>query len=313
MNIRLLALLCLFCLLHLAGSLALAEDRIVIDKNRRLLTLFRDDKRLMHCPVSIGINTVTAKTSALDYATPEGDYRILYKKNSKLYSWFLGISYPETTDAWLAFFYGRIDAQTLQRIVTAAKNRRFPPQDTPLGGALGIHGGGVFRKDENGAARDWTRGCVALNDEDMAKLYRLARMGTTVRIFDSSRGFFAMLQPFMQPEMEVTNQMPLERWSGLLLLKTHLGYVELRLWEDRQMVRGIGLSVLDHTGRSILHISDTNADENLDALDEVACFDQQECLDMQQKLGLTGQKADINWNEIYMALRKMVVDIYFMQ
>lgn len=309
MNIRLSALLCLFCLLALAGSLALAEDRIVIDKHRRSLTFLSDDKRLLHCPVSIGINTVTDKTSARDYATPEGDYRILYKKHSKLYGLFLGISYPEAADAWFAFFHDRIDRKTLQRIVAAARDRRFPPQDTALGGALGIHGGGVVRKDANGAARDWTRGCVALNDEDMARLYKIAKIGVKVRIFDGSKGFYARMRPFVQPEMELPPSTPLEYWSGVLSVDAYVGRLELRLWEDRQMARGLEIYVFDANGHLFLQISDTNADEKLDDLDRVLCLNEELCRRLQNDLGI--QAKDDAWNEVYRRLRMQILGAYF--
>lgn len=309
MNMRFsaLLLLCLFCLLSFLEPWAQAEDRIVIDKHTRSLSLFHNDKRLLYCPVSIGINTVTDKTSLQDYATPEGDYQILYKKNSKLYGWFLGISYPNEADAWLAFFNGRIDTRTLEGIVTATKARRFPPQNTALGGALGIHGGGVFRKDENGAARDWTRGCVALNDADMLKLYRIAKIGVRVRIFDGSKGFYARMRPFVQPEMEMPASIPLVYWSGKLSVSTDVGRLELRLWENREMVRRIEIHSFDEENRPFLSIIDTNADEKLDDLDVVSCLNEMGCNKLKSELKISTQ----NWSEVYQRLRTAIVDAYF--
>lgn len=302
-----LALLCLLVVLILVESWALAEDQIFIDKHTRTLSFFRDDKRLLYCPVSIGINTVTDKKTLQDYATPEGDYRILYRKNSKLYGWFLGISYPDEADAWLAFFYGRINQRTLEGIVTAARTRRFPPQDTALGGALGIHGGGVVRKDEGGAARDWTRGCVALNDNDMERLYKIVKIGTEVRIFDSAKGFYALMQPFVRPEMELSVATALESWVGVLSVNTSLGVVYLRLWEDRQMVRRLEIQVFDEENRPFLKVIDTNADEKLDELDVVSCLNEAACDKLKSDLKISKQ----DWNEVYQGLRTAIVKAYF--
>ncbi len=305
--LRLGVLLTLFCLLSFFESWAQSGDQIIIDKHSRTLSFFRDDKRLLHCPISIGINTVTHKTSLQDYATPEGEYHILYKKNSKLYGWFLGMSYPNEADAWLAFFYGRIDQKTLGRIVAAAKARRFPPQDTALGGALGIHGGGVVRKDEGGAARDWTRGCVALNDEDMLRLYRMTKVGANVRIFDSSKGFYARMRSFVQPEMESPVSTPLAYWSGMLSVMTDVGRLELRLWENREMVRRMEIQVFDEENRPFLSIIDTNADEKLDELDVVSCLNEMACNRLKSELHIGKQ----DWNEVYQGLRTAIVKAYF--
>jgi lipoprotein-anchoring transpeptidase ErfK/SrfK len=49
-----------------------------------------------------------------------------------------------------------------------------PPWDTRLGGEIFIHG--------HGASRDWTRGCIALDNEDMRELYGLVDVGTPVTI-----------------------------------------------------------------------------------------------------------------------------------
>lgn len=311
MNI-LFVVLSLFYILTMDCSLVLAEDMILIDKHLRTLSFFRDDKMLVRYPISIGLNTLIDKVSLQDYATPEGDYRILYKKNSKLYGWFLGISYPEAADAWLAFFYGRIDEKTLKRIVKAREDKRFPPQDTVLGGALGIHGGGVFRKDENGTARDWTRGCVALNDGDMAMLYKIAKIGTAVRIFDSSKGFYAQMRPFVQPEMELGAAAPLGYWSGVLYVNIDIGRVELRLWEDRQMARGLEIRVFDEGGHPFLRISDTNADERLDELDEVICVDEKSCSDLMGKLDISVQNMENKqWDVVYSHLRTGIIRAYF--
>ena len=50
----------------------------------------------------------------------------------------------------------------------------MPPQETPLGGDIYIHGGGT--------GKDWTLGCVALEDEDIRALYAVVKEGTVVRI-----------------------------------------------------------------------------------------------------------------------------------
>jgi len=53
-------------------------------------------------------------------------------------------------------------------------NQLYPCQDTALGYAIGIHGGGV--------KHDCTLGCIALKSEDVDKLYDLVPLGTPVEI-----------------------------------------------------------------------------------------------------------------------------------
>jgi hypothetical protein len=62
------------------------------------------------------------------------------------------------------------------RALCQQRNRsgRCPPWNTPLGGAIGLHGGGTWR--------DWTLGCIALNDADIEILYLLLQIGYPVRI-----------------------------------------------------------------------------------------------------------------------------------
>jgi lipoprotein-anchoring transpeptidase ErfK/SrfK len=59
-------------------------------------------------------------------------------------------------------------------ILAAIRNVKKPPQDTPLGGLIYIHG--------NGAQRDWTLGCIALENENMKDLFDLAFVGMPVNI-----------------------------------------------------------------------------------------------------------------------------------
>ena len=66
-------------------------------------------------------------------------------------------------------------------VIDAIKNGRTPPQNTPLGGHIGIHGVGA------GDPRihtnfNWTNGCVALTNEQVTRLAALIKVGTRVEI-----------------------------------------------------------------------------------------------------------------------------------
>ncbi|MDD2279628.1 MAG: L,D-transpeptidase, partial [Bacteroidales bacterium] len=52
------------------------------------------------------------------------------------------------------------------------------PRNSRIGGSIAIHGGG-------GRGIDWTEGCVALENNDMDKLFLLCSVGSPVAIVGS--------------------------------------------------------------------------------------------------------------------------------
>ncbi len=50
----------------------------------------------------------------------------------------------------------------------------MPPQKTALGGEIYIHGGGI--------EKDWTKGCVALRNEEMKEIFDAIPVGAKVKI-----------------------------------------------------------------------------------------------------------------------------------
>ncbi|MFC6670290.1 L,D-transpeptidase family protein [Marinobacterium aestuariivivens] len=76
---------------------------------------------------------------------------------------------------------GRIDRGTYLRIVSALDLGLVPPQDTPLGGQIGIHGLGGGDPDVH-ELFNWTNGCVALTDAEVKRLARWVNRGTRVEI-----------------------------------------------------------------------------------------------------------------------------------
>ncbi len=84
------------------------------------------------------------------------------------------LSYPNAEDAARGLAAGLITRAQHQAIASAIKAGRMPPQDTPLGSWIEIHG--------RGSSRDWTLGCVALDDGDMRELFEACPVGTAVII-----------------------------------------------------------------------------------------------------------------------------------
>lgn len=151
---------------------------IRIDKARRTLVLLHRGVSVKAYPVRFGFDPVGHKVRQGDGRTPEGRYTICEALHQSLQAKYgarsLRLSYPNIADARRGYARKQITAPSLRRIIAAVQAGRIPPQRTPLGGSLRIHGGGI--------RGDWTLGCVAMRDSDIIELYRHVGRGTPVEI-----------------------------------------------------------------------------------------------------------------------------------
>ncbi|HZN09786.1 MAG TPA: L,D-transpeptidase [Pyrinomonadaceae bacterium] len=173
MLIRLLALICIFSV-NPWFQKPIKNPRIVVYKKARKLELYSDKTLVRSYRIGLGFNPVTDKQREGDGATPEGDFYVFVKNNKSAYYLSLGVSYPNVEDAERGLRDGLITRAQYNSIVDAHRRKAAPPQYTKLGGLIYIHG--------NGASRDWTLGCVALENEDMKELFDAVQVGTPVKI-----------------------------------------------------------------------------------------------------------------------------------
>jgi lipoprotein-anchoring transpeptidase ErfK/SrfK len=91
------------------------------------------------------------------------------------------LNYPNLEYASLAYYDGRIDKATYQAIGNALREGKRPPQQTALGGYIGIHGIGAGDPyiHEN---INWTNGCVALTNQQIKRLLAWVKVGMRVEI-----------------------------------------------------------------------------------------------------------------------------------
>jgi murein L,D-transpeptidase YafK len=165
-------------LLCCAASLATADlvkPRIEVFKANRELKLFDGDQLIKIYRIALGTNPVPPKERQGDRATPEGSYFICHKNPQSQFYLSLAINYPNATDAKRGLKSGLISRAEYDAIVQAAAACTTPPWNTKLGGEIFVHG--------NGASPDWTLGCVALDDSDIAELYRLVPIKTPITIY----------------------------------------------------------------------------------------------------------------------------------
>ena len=162
--------------------LPLVGDYIVIDTSRRTLTVFLKDKAVRAFDrIALGSAGAGIKDRNGDDITPLGRFKIASVKPSQKYNFFIELDYPSLAYAKRAFNGGRIDKKTFDAIKNALKFSRTPPQDTSIGGHIGIHGLGKGSPEIHKIS-DWTRGCVALDNHQIQDLVTIIRPGMVVDI-----------------------------------------------------------------------------------------------------------------------------------
>jgi len=152
---------------------------VYVYKNLRRLELISGNHVIISCGIGLGPAPTGPKMFEGDGKTPEGRYAVCTRNELSKYTLFLGLNYPSPNDASHAFEQGMITSAELEAIRRAHFNGLRPPWDTPLGGQIGIHGGGV---ELGGILTDNTAGCIALHDNDIKKLWTHADIGTPVII-----------------------------------------------------------------------------------------------------------------------------------
>jgi len=154
---------------------------LLVKKSERKLYLFGSGQRLLKTyRIALGPQPTGTKKKQGDGATPEGDYYITHKNPRSNYYLSLGLSYPNIVDADDGLKRGLITKAEYQAIAKAIKTGGKPPQNTRLGGDIFIHGGGAGKL--LGLYRDWTLGCIALENEDIKELFDKLPVKTPVKI-----------------------------------------------------------------------------------------------------------------------------------
>jgi murein L,D-transpeptidase YafK len=136
-------------------------DYILIEKEKRLMSLYKTGTLLKQYKIALGFSPEGHKTKQGDGKTPEGIYSIVYKNPKSTYHLSLKISYPSISD------------------VEEAKSKNVNP-----GGDIMIHG---VRKNFAWMGKyhlilDWTRGCIAVSNDEIEEIYKATTEGTKVEI-----------------------------------------------------------------------------------------------------------------------------------
>ncbi len=156
---------------------------ILVDTQALTLTVFSPEDHVLarFHNISIGSGGAAEIHRRGDETTPLGEFRIAWIDRRSRYGTFYGLDYPSERIARRAYSEGTLSRSELDAIIKAVREHRIPPQNTPLGGRLGIHG--IGRGDPRiHEAFNWTNGCVALTNQQIQQLSRWVRTGTHVLI-----------------------------------------------------------------------------------------------------------------------------------
>jgi murein L,D-transpeptidase YafK len=152
------------------------DVNIVVTKSNRMIYLMSGDQNIERWSIALGPNPEGTKTEGGDGRTPVGDYYIADRDRRSEHHLALLISYPSRQDADAGLRDEVIDDRLHQEIYRKITQGRLPPQDTPLGGDVSIHGGGT--------TRDWTNGTIAVDQDVIEILWFACPDSTPMSIYE---------------------------------------------------------------------------------------------------------------------------------
>ena len=147
--------------------------RIIIHKSAHTMQLRDKDGAVTTYPVSLGPGGAGVKHREGDKVTPVGHYHVVNRGPSKSFTIFMRLDYPNAED---------------RKRFNALKADGTLPAGATIGGDIGIHGGtpeGWNKRDDvTTAQRDWTLGCISVEDDEIRAIAKRVPDGKPVDIDD---------------------------------------------------------------------------------------------------------------------------------
>jgi hypothetical protein len=145
--------------------------QLVLYKSRRTLLAYKKGVFYKQYPVVLGFKPQGRKRFAHDARTPEGYYRIIDKRPHERWRYFLAIDYPNERDRLI------YQSEVQAGLIPTENGRPFS-----IGSGLGIHG--TDKPDKQAAGIDWTKGCIAMDNDDVQEIYDLVQVGTPIWLLE---------------------------------------------------------------------------------------------------------------------------------
>lgn len=133
--------------------------QVLVRKGERKMYLLNGNQALKVYDIGLGFAPTGHKTIEGDGRTPEGMYFIDRRNPDSRYHLSIGVSYPNESDSAVAAGLGK----------------------SP-GGDIFIHGYGPEGRVLSQQKRDWTAGCIAVNDAEVEDIFAMVQDGTPILI-----------------------------------------------------------------------------------------------------------------------------------
>jgi murein L,D-transpeptidase YafK len=143
------------------GATSHTVDRVIVRKGERKLLLMHGNVIVHSYHVELGSNPIGRKERSGDSRTPEGVYRLEYRNPHSDYFLSIQVSYPNAADL-----------------------ERARAHHWDAGGSIMIHGrpNHLKREPKYYESHDWTDGCIALSNADMADIWKLTPDNAPIEI-----------------------------------------------------------------------------------------------------------------------------------
>ena len=137
-------------------------DYVLVHKEQRKLYLYAGSKMIKSYPIALGKQPVGHKQQEGDSRTPEGVYTLDWRNPDSRFFRSIHVAYPN------------------ERQLKEAKEKGINP-----GGEIMIHGQPSDWDERiklTFAGKDWTEGCIALENQDMMEVWNLVEDSTIIHI-----------------------------------------------------------------------------------------------------------------------------------
>jgi len=172
----------LFFLFFTGLSMAQSAAWLLVDTDKKWIQVRQGGRIMAHFPhIALGRNGVGYKQKKGDNITPLGSYRVSRKNKQSHFKEFIGLNYPSIEDAQRGVRANYISKKEYAAILAAHRTNKLPPQNTRLGGQIGIHGLGAASPKIH-RMFDWTHGCVAVSNPQIEQLSKWVYIGMPVLI-----------------------------------------------------------------------------------------------------------------------------------
>lgn len=158
------------------------ERWVLIDDRQATLTVYNGNREMERfAPISLGRGGARLTRLRGSNATPMGEFRVNRFNRESDWHIFIGLDYPTPTHARVALDEGVYTQQDYDDYFSYYRRHGYPPQDTALGGFIGLHGVGKGDPEIHRQFH-WTQGCVAVTDAQIERLAEAIDIGTRVVI-----------------------------------------------------------------------------------------------------------------------------------